>query len=135
MTPLEADLLAFFEAYARTFHEDVDSFCDLYRFPSTTARLDGTVVLFSAKADALAFFSSAKQRYEAEGCARWAIRRLVAEQLGSGSAIATIDWDMTTADHSPIRGWQQTYNVIRSFGTWKVLHSTLHVGSERVASS
>ncbi|MCA3160106.1 MAG: hypothetical protein ING31_11025 [Burkholderiales bacterium] len=126
----ESDLREFFETYARTFHEDISRFCDLYYFPSATVRLDGTVQFFHAKEDAMHFFTRAKQRYEEDGCAHWRIRRLAAEQLGSGSASATIDWDMLKADQSPIRGWRQTYNVIGSTSHWKVLHSTLHMGSE-----
>jgi hypothetical protein len=32
MTRLDEDLRAYFERYARTFHEDVERFCDLYEF-------------------------------------------------------------------------------------------------------
>ena len=130
MISLEADLHAFFERYSRAFHEDVDGFCELYHYPSSTVRLDGTVQWFHTKADAVAFFALAKQKYEDEGCRQWAIRGLAADQLGSGSAVATIDWDMTDADRSPIRGWRQTYNLIRGHDRWTVVHSTLHRGSE-----
>ncbi len=132
MNQLETDLRAFFEHYARTFHEDVGRFCDLYFLPATTVRLDGSVQLFQTRQDAVRFFALAKQKYENEGCTRWSIRRFNAEQLGEGSAAATIEWDMLRADHSKIRGWRQTYNVIGKPGHWKVLHSTLHIGSELV---
>jgi hypothetical protein len=135
MSHLQIDLHAFFERYARTFHEDVGRFCDLYFYPSTTVRLDGTVQLFGAKEGAVHFFSLAKQKYENEGCSRWAIRNLSAVQLGDGGAAATVDWDMLSVDRSQIRGWRQTYNVIGTPGHWRVLHSTLHMGSERAYHS
>src|SRR5439155_675046 len=57
MTPLEANLRAFFEEYARTFHQSVEGFCDLYEFPSETVRLDGTVQRFYTKGAAVEFFT------------------------------------------------------------------------------
>jgi hypothetical protein len=129
-TELDVELRAFFESYADAFHADVGSFCDRFHFPATTVRLDGAVQLFRTKEDALAFFTVAKQRYEAEGCRRWAIHRLAVEPLGSGSAAVTIDWSMLRGDGSPIRGWRQTYNLVGGPRRWKVLLSTLHIGSE-----
>jgi hypothetical protein len=130
VSALEADLRTFFEHYARTFHEDIGRFCDLYNFPSLTVRLDGTIQSFQTRDDAVLFFSRARQAFEDEGCRRWAIRAFTAERLGSGSAAATIDWDMMTANQARIRGWRQTYNVVGAGGRWKVVLSTLHRGSE-----
>jgi len=132
MTQLETNLRAFFERYARTFHQDVERFCELYAFPSETVRLDGTVQLFRGKAAAIEFYALAKRRYENEGCAQWGIRRFVAEDSGSGCASATIDWDMKTADGRPIRGWRQTYGVAGGPLHWRVQRSMLHAGSEVV---
>ena len=130
MTPLEASLRTFFETYARTFHQSVERFCELYDFPSETVRLDGVVQRFEGEAAAVEFFTVAKQRYEDEGCAQWGIRGFVAEDRGSGRARVTIDWDMQHADGRPIRGWRQTYDVIGGPGHWRVQHATLHAGSE-----
>src|SRR5437764_9617560 len=94
MTSLEEDLRSFFERYARTFHEDVGLFCDLYEFPATTIRLDGTVQHFQAKHDAMQFFAVAKERYEAEGCRRWEIRTCAVERREPEGALVTIDWEM-----------------------------------------
>jgi hypothetical protein len=131
MTRLEGELRTFFERYARTFHEDVERFCDLYEFPCETVRLDGTVQRFLTKGDAVGFFAAAKKAYEAEGCRRWDIRGLVADQRPSGGALVVIDWDMIDDAASPIRGWRQTYSLVESLGEWKVRGSTLHQGSER----
>jgi hypothetical protein len=131
MTSLEKDFRAFFETYARTFHDDVGRFCDLYEFPCTTARLDGTVHRFPTKEDAVRFFTTAKASYEAEGCRRWAVKGLVTDQPPSGEVVATVDWDMLDGGDSPIRGWRQSYTLLRSLGGWKVRASTLLAGSER----
>ncbi|HXT99470.1 MAG TPA: hypothetical protein VN903_00670 [Polyangia bacterium] len=130
MTPLEENLRAFFQNYARTFHQDLNNFCDLYEIPSETVRLDGLVQRFDTKGTAVEFFTLAKKRYEEEGCAQWGIRGFVVEDRGGGRARATIDWDMKDANGMPIRGWRQTYDVIGGPIHWKVQHSTLHAGSE-----
>jgi|GEM_PF-6303364 len=62
MTPLETNLRSFFEQYARTFHEDIGAFCDLYDFPSETVRLDGTVLRFHTKDEATESFALAKKK-------------------------------------------------------------------------
>jgi hypothetical protein len=130
MTLLETNLRAFFEKYARTFHQSVERFCELYDVPSETVRLDGTVQRFDTPGAAVEFFTLAKKRYEDEGCAQWGIRGLLAEDRGPGRARATIDWDMKDAGGMPIRGWRQTYDVIGGPIDWRVQHSTLHAGSE-----
>jgi len=131
MTPLEGELRAFFEGYARTFHEDVERFCDLYEFPCETMRLDGTVQRFSTKGDAVSFFAAAKKAYETEGCRRWDIRGLVSDERPSGDVLVVVDWGMIDDAASPIRGWRQSYSLVSSLGAWKVCGSTLHQGSER----
>jgi hypothetical protein len=131
MTRLDEELGAFFGRYARTFHEDLERFCDLYEFPCETARLDGTVQRFSTKGDAVSFFAAAQKAYEAEGCRRWDIRGLVVHQHSPGRALVVVDWDMIDDTASPIRGWRQSYSLVESLGQWKVCGSTLHQGSER----
>jgi hypothetical protein len=131
MNRLEDEFRAFFEKYARTFHEDVERFCDLYEFPCETTRLDGTVQRFSTKGEAASFFVAAKEAYEAEGCRRWDIRTLAADRRPFGRALVVIDWDMIDDAESPIRGWRQSYSLVERLGEWKVCGSTLHQGSER----
>jgi hypothetical protein len=131
MPPLEAEFRAFFERYARTFHQDVERFCDLYEFPCETARLDGTVQRFLTKGDAVAFFDVVKKAYEAEGCRRWDIRALAADLRPTGGVLVVVDWDMIDDAGSPIRGWRQSYSLVESLGEWRVCGSTLHSGSER----
>jgi hypothetical protein len=130
MNSLETNLRAFFEHYARTFHQDLEGFCDLYDFPSETIRLDGAVQRFHTRDAAAEFFALAKQKYETEGCAQWGIRGLVAEDRGSGRAAATIDWDMKSSNGMRIRGWKQTYELMGGPVHWKVQRSMLHPGSE-----
>jgi hypothetical protein len=130
-TRLEEEFRAFFERYARTFHEDLERFCDLYEFPCETTRLDGTVLRFSTKRDAVSFFAAAKKGYEAEGCRRWNIRALSADQRPSGRALVVVEWDMIDEASAPIRGWTQSYSLVDSIGAWKVCASTLHPGSQR----
>ena len=71
-TELETNLRDFFDGYARAFHADLGRFCEHYHFPSTTARLDGTLQSFVTKDEAMDFFAGAKETYEAEGCTQWA---------------------------------------------------------------
>ena len=129
---LETSLRAFFEHYARTFHQDVERFCDLFDVPSETLRLDGSVQRFDTRRAAVEFFALAKSKFEDEGCAQWGIRGLAAEDLGRGCAMATIEWDMQRIDGTPIRGWRQTYYVVGGPIHWKVHRSALHAGSEVV---
>jgi hypothetical protein len=131
MTASDDEFRAFFGRYARTFHEDLEQFCDLYEFPCETVRLDGSVQRFSMRGDAVRFFEIVKMAYESEGCRRWNIRGLVAEQPRSSSALVVVDWDMIDGAGSPIRGWRQSYTLVERLGVWKVCASTLHQGSER----
>jgi hypothetical protein len=130
MTSVETELREYFERYAKLFHENLDQFCALYHEPSTTVRLDGSVEQFQTRPLAHEFFASARANYERLGCRSWAIRNFSVQELGTSSAAATLDWEMLTADGALIRGWRQTYNVIRSDESWLVVLSTLHVGTD-----
>ncbi|NRA33239.1 MAG: hypothetical protein HRU17_07850 [Polyangiaceae bacterium] len=127
---LRTQLNGFFERYAQTFHEQMGTFCGLYVYPCSTVRLDGSVQVLLTQPEAVQFFSEARLKYEAEGCVRWDIHHFDVVPLGTHSAAATLEWQMLRADGSRIRSWRQTYNVLGGAGAWKVLHSTLHRGSE-----
>ena len=127
---LRTELIRFFEHYAQTFYEQMETFCGLYFYPCSTVRLDGSVQVMLTQPEAVQFFSEALLKYEAEGCVRWEIHEFDVTSLGTHSAAATLEWQMLRADGSRIRAWTQTYNVIGGAGAWKVLHSTLHRGSE-----
>jgi hypothetical protein len=38
------------------------------------------------------------------------------------------------ADGSAIRGWQQSYNLVRGQASWQILVSTFHVAAEQRAA-
>jgi hypothetical protein len=40
----------------------MSGFCDRFNYPSITARLDGSVALFSTKEDAVRFFTAVRER-------------------------------------------------------------------------
>ena len=130
MTSLETELREYFEQYATLFHENLDQFCALYSEPFTTMRLDGSVQQFQTRSLAHEFFASTRTNYEKQGCRSWAIRSFSVQELGTRSAAATLDWETLAADGALIRGWRQTYNVIRSGESWLVVLSTLHGGTD-----
>lgn len=47
--------------------------------------------------------------------------------IGGRSVLVTVDWEVLRGDGTVIRGWRQSYSLVRVKGEWLILVSTFHV--------
>jgi hypothetical protein len=121
------------DAEGRAFIDDylgfwgTEKFAGLYHIPSVTVRADGTVHIFQSREEIERFFAGVQRAYDLEGAKRWNIVSLDVKPIGGQSALITPDWQMLRDDGSVVRGWRQSYNVVRVNGQFRVLVSTFHL--------
>ena len=100
-----------------------------------SARGDGSIHCLASADEVTNFFQTVADSYAREGSGGKATRsNLRVIPLGGRSALATMDWEMLRADGSAIRGWQQSYNLVRGQAGWQILVSTFHVAAEQRAA-
>ena len=128
---IDNEIKDYFDTYIQLFLQDLVKFNECYSVPSISVRDDGTFYAFMTKEQAYQFFEDALKRYSEEGCKYWLIKNLSVTPLGALAVMVTIDWVMERDDHSPIRGWRQSYNLFKSSDGWKITLSTVHGGTQQ----
>jgi ketosteroid isomerase-like protein len=124
---LEGEVRAFLESYNKAFASiDGARIAALYHSPCVTLRGDGSIHCLSSN-DLAAFFQNVADTYHREGYRDGRFKMLDVVPIGGRSALVTVDWGLLRGDGSVIRGWRQSYNLVRVNGTWQILVSTFHV--------
>jgi ketosteroid isomerase-like protein len=124
---LEGEVRAFLESYNKAFASiDGARIAALYHSPCVTLRGDGSIHCLSSN-DLAAFFQNVADTYHREGYRDGRFKMLDVVPIGGRSALVTVDWELLRGDGSVIRGWRQSYNLVRVNGTWQILVSTFHV--------
>ena len=122
-----ADLVPFFEAYARAFDSaDGTRIARFYHAPCLSRRGDGTVLVFRNEAEIADFFGAVARGYRDEGNRRCTFSNVESEDLGRDCRHITMDWQLRDAAGDPIRGWRQTYQVVSDGTRSQILVSTFH---------
>jgi ketosteroid isomerase-like protein len=118
----------FFSDYTKLFDErNAAAIATYYHAPSITMRADASVHAFQTREELQEFFQGVAEKYYAEGLRRSTFTNLDLKPIGSKSVLATLEWQMLRGDGSKIRGWWQSYNLIRPDERWQILTSTIHI--------
>ena len=124
---LEDDVRNFLESYNKAFASiDGARIAALYHSPCVTLRGDGSIHSLTSN-DLAAFFQSVASTYHREGFRDGRFKVLQVVPIGGRSALVTVDWELLREDGSLIRGWRQSYNLVRTKTGWHILVSTFHV--------
>lgn len=124
---LETEITDFLERYGDAFNRvAADEIAEMYHLPSLTVRGDGSVHVFTAVADVRDFMGTVAKTYHDEGNRAGSFDELSVLPIGGQSAVASLRWTLRRDDGTPIREWRQTYNLVRSKGSWQFLLSTFH---------
>jgi ketosteroid isomerase-like protein len=125
---LENSVREFFDAYLVAFDAiDGARIAQLYHAPTVTMRADESVHCLQSRDELRQFFQRVADTYYAEGYRSGRYRVVQTIPIGGRSALVTLDWELLRADHSVIRAWRQSYNLIRHDGGWQIVVSTFHV--------
>jgi hypothetical protein len=124
---LDNEVRTFLESYNKAFASiDGARIAALYHSPCVTLRGDGSIHCLTT-GDLAAFFQNVADTYHREGYRDGRFKILQVAPLGERSALVTVDWELLRGDGSVIRGWTQSYNLVRVNAGWQILVSTFHV--------
>jgi hypothetical protein len=125
---LNDEVNAFLKSYNTAFASiDGARIAALYHSPCVTLRGDGSIHCLTSK-DLESFFQGVADTYYREGFRNGRFKIVEVVPIGGRSALVTVDWELLRDDASVIRGWRQSYNLVRVQKTgWQILVSTFHV--------
>jgi hypothetical protein len=124
---LDDEVRSFLESYDEAFASiDGARIAALYHSPCVTLRGDGSIHCLTSN-DLAAFFQNVADTYYREGYRDGRFKILQVVPIGGRSALVTVDWELLRGDGSLIRGWRQSYNLVRVNAAWQILVSTFHV--------
>ena len=124
---LEDEVRSFLESYNKAFASiDGARIAALYHSPCVTLRGDGSIHSLTSD-DLGTFFQNVTDTYYREGYRDGRFKILQVVPIGGRSALVTVDWELLRGDGSVIRGWRQSYNLVRVKAAWQILVSTFHV--------
>lgn len=125
---LTEEVRRFFEEYNDAFASiDGSRIAALYYMPTVTMRADGSIHCLQSREELARFFQGVADTYHRDGYRNGRFQDLDVMSIGGQSALATMDWTLLRGDGSVIRGWRQSYNLVRHGGGWQILVSTFHV--------
>ncbi len=126
---LNAEIRAFFDKYNEAFaSRDGKVIATCYHAPMLTMRGDGSIHCLASEGEVARFFQGVVDGYAKEGSGGpGRLSNLEVTPLGGRSVLATMQWDMLSADGSAIKSWCQSYNLVRDGREWRILVSTFHV--------
>lgn len=124
---LKREITSFLERYGDAFNRvAADEIAQMYHLPSMTVRGDGSVHVFTEVANIRDFMGTVAKTYYDEGNRASSFDELSVLPVGEQSAVASLRWTLRRDDGTPIREWRQSYNLVRSKGSWQFLLSTFH---------
>ncbi len=121
------DILKLLESYNQAFMgRDTEAIAAFYMVPTLTIRGDGTVHVFTSSEEVKTFFQDVVDLYFEEGVRNGEYRILSWQLLGERKGVLTVEWVFFDAGNSPLRQWDQSYNLILEENSLKVYVSTFH---------
>jgi hypothetical protein len=122
-------------AAAQKFFDDfVDAFASFngkviaarYQSPYLAFHAYGDCGVFLSQEDTAAYFQGIVDGYHAQGCRSCRYLALEVFPLGPGCAVATVTWELLSAEQMVISAWRESYNLCRVKDQFLVFASTDH---------
>ena len=121
------DILKLLDRYNQAFMErDAEAIAACYMVPTLTIRGDGTVHVFTSSEEIKTFFQDVADLYFEKGWRNGEYRILSWQLLGERKGVLTVEWVFFDAGNTPVRQWDQTYNLILEENSWIFYVSTFH---------
>lgn len=121
------DILKLLESYNQAFMgRDAEAIAAFYMVPTLTIRGDGSSHVFNSNEEIRTFFQDVADLYYEQGVRNGKYRILSWQSLGERKGVLTVEWTFIDAGNSPIRQWDQTYNLILEENALMIYVSTFH---------
>lgn len=125
---LETRARQFFDEFVEAFLTFSGStIAERYVAPYLAFHTQGAADAFGSSTEISAYFQKVVDGYHAGGCRSCRYRDLDVAPLGRECAVATVTWELLTADSAVLEAWRESYNLCLVRGRFKVYASTDHV--------
>ncbi|MGL4285333.1 MAG: hypothetical protein ACRCVA_03255 [Phreatobacter sp.] len=119
---------AFFDAFVVAFQSFRGSeIAQRYAAPYVALHGDGSRDCFGSDAEIARYFQRVVSAYHDQGCRSCRYHDLVVTPLGRQSALASVTWELLSAEGVVMSAWRESYNLCRSGGGFRVFASVDHV--------
>ena len=120
------ELDRFFAHYAeRYMASDVDAVSAMYEAPLLALR-EGKAIHLPDRTAVRTHLAEVMAAYARSGAARATIAGLDVLPLGRSSAIATVRWNVESADGKLLKDFRTSYQLLRVETAWRILSYTNH---------
>ena len=128
---LQDEMRRFFEDFVVAFAEfDGPLIARRYAAPYLALNAQGEARLFASAETIGAYFQGIVEQYFAQGCRHCRFHGLHATALGANAALASVSWQLLSADDEVLSAWRESYNLMRTSLGWRIHASTDHAVRE-----
>jgi hypothetical protein len=128
---LQDEMRRFFEDFVVAFAEfDGPLIARRYAAPYLALNARGEARLFASAETIGAYFQGIVEQYFAQGCRHCRFHGLHATALGANAALASVSWELLSANHEVLSAWRESYNLARTSQGWRIHASTDHAEQE-----
>jgi hypothetical protein len=99
----------------------------LYASPWLAHQDSGETMCFTSRLETAAYFDDVLHRYRERGCTSCGYLDLAVVPLGSGCALASLTWELRSADGAVLSTWRESYLLERIRSGPRVFASIDHV--------
>jgi mannose-6-phosphate isomerase-like protein (cupin superfamily) len=124
---LQATTEDFFNEFDRAFTTfDGTIVAARYSAPYLAVRADGSSACFASDSAIASYFQQVLDSYHRNGCRSCRHRDLRVVEAGKAAVFSTVTWDLLRDDHSVLKSWQESYNLVLAGTKLKACASLNH---------
>ena len=121
------EIETFFSTYGRALDAmDIDRVVSLHHAPCLKIHGNGSIQCLPTRETIRGFFHDLTGKYRERGLGSSSFRDLEVVPIGVQAVLATLTWDLLSRDHSPLRQFRRSYNLVRLGTDWLILVATAH---------
>ena len=125
---IPASARRFFDEFVEAFQSfNGNTIAERYLVPYLAFHTRGSAEVFLSSGDTAAYFQRIVNGYSAKGCRSCRYNELEVVPLGQECAVATVTWELLTADLSVLEAWRESYNLCLVKDRFLAFTSTDHL--------
>jgi len=121
------EITSFFDKFVSDFTTfDGKIIATRYCTPYLSVDANGKIAVLETKPAVEDLFQGYLDEYKSKNITACTYKDLETKKLGRNCVLATVTWDMQTADGETVTSWRESYNMLVVDNTWKILVSIDH---------
>ena len=124
---MSSEVRRFFDDFVEAFPSfRGEQIAQRYLVPYMAIRADGSAQVCPSQEAISSYFQAVLNDYRARGCIGCRYADLEAQEMGPGSVLGTVTWELLGAHGRVLSRWRESYVLVRDGGYLKVRASVDH---------